>query len=49
MKKKLCAVLAMALAGPAGAQSSVTLYGIVDTGVSYYNHAAHGGSFVGMP
>ncbi|AIO34760.1 gram-negative porin family protein [Burkholderia cenocepacia] len=49
MKKKLCAVLAMALAGPACAQSSVTLYGIVDTGVSYYNHAAHGGSFVGMP
>lgn len=31
------------------AQSSVTLYGIVDTGVQYYNHAAGGGSAVGMP
>ena len=39
----------MALAGPACAQSSVTLYGIIDTGVSYYNNAAHGGSFTGMP
>lgn len=33
----------------AHAQSSVTLYGIVDTGVEYYNHASGGGSFVGMP
>jgi predicted porin len=31
------------------AQSSVTLYGIVDTGVQYYNNAAGGGSVVGMP
>jgi predicted porin len=30
-------------------QSSVTLYGIIDTGVEYYNHAAGGGSFAGMP
>lgn len=33
----------------AQAQGSVTLYGIVDTGISYYNHAAKGGSVVGMP
>lgn len=33
----------------ARAQSSVTLYGIVDTGVQYYNHASGGGSVVGMP
>jgi predicted porin len=30
-------------------QSSVTLYGIIDTGVEYYNHAAGGGKFVGVP
>ncbi|MGF7137221.1 putative porin [Paraburkholderia sp. EB58] len=30
-------------------QSSITLYGIIDTGVEYYNHAAGGGSFAGMP
>ncbi|CAM3312362.1 Porin domain-containing protein [Burkholderia ubonensis] len=39
----------MAAAGIAHAQGSVTLYGIVDTGVSYYNHAAKGGSAMGMP
>ncbi|WP_144108207.1 porin [Paraburkholderia sp. BCC1886] len=33
----------------AHAQSSVTLYGIVDTGIEYYNNASGGGSFVGMP
>ncbi|SDI57051.1 Outer membrane protein (porin) [Paraburkholderia steynii] len=33
----------------AQAQGSVTLYGVVDTGVEYYNNAAGGGSFVGMP
>ncbi|MCR5896393.1 MULTISPECIES: porin [Burkholderia] len=55
MKTKLGAALATAmaltlsLAGPACAQSSITLYGIIDTGVSYYNNAAHGGSFTGMP
>jgi predicted porin len=37
------------LAATVHAQSSVTLYGIVDTGVAYYNHAAAGGSFVGVP
>lgn len=30
-------------------QSSITLYGIVDTGIEYYNHAAGGGKFVGVP
>ncbi|WP_028217397.1 porin [Paraburkholderia oxyphila] len=30
-------------------QSSVSLYGIIDTAVEYYNHAAGGGSFAGMP
>ena len=39
-----------AATGFAYGQSSVTLYGIVDTGVSYYDHAtASGGSTVGMP
>ncbi|WP_423369858.1 porin [Burkholderia sp. LMG 32019] len=33
----------------AHAQGGVTLYGIVDTGISYYNHAGKGGSVVGMP
>ena len=32
-------------AGLAHAQSNVTLYGIVDTGIAYYNNAATGGSF----
>ncbi|WP_429326331.1 porin [Paraburkholderia sp. GAS348] len=50
MKKKFGAALALALAGgSAFAQSSVTLYGIVDTGVSYYNNSARGGSFIGVP
>ncbi|WP_153260166.1 porin, partial [Burkholderia cenocepacia] len=36
---------AAAAASPgAQAQGSVTLYGIVDTGVQYYNHAAGGGA-----
>ena len=38
-----------ATTGTVQAQGSVTLYGIVDTGISYYNHAAKGGSAVGMP
>jgi predicted porin len=33
----------------AHSQSSITLYGIIDTGVEYYNHAAGGGNFVGVP
>jgi len=30
-------------------QSSIALYGIIDTGVEYYNHAAGGGTFAGVP
>ncbi|MGF6408524.1 putative porin [Paraburkholderia sp. MM5482-R2] len=49
MKKSLAASLLLAAGvGVAHAQSSVTFYGIVDTGVEFYNHAATGGSFVGM-
>lgn len=39
----------MLVSALAHSQSSVTLYGIIDTGVEYYNHAAGGGSFVGVP
>jgi predicted porin len=50
MKIKWSAALLAAASGFTHAQSSVTLYGIVDTGLSYYNHAtAHGGSEVGVP
>ncbi|WP_227791622.1 porin [Burkholderia sp. BE17] len=45
-------VLALALTAASGiahAQGGVTLYGIVDTGISYYNHAAKGGAVVGVP
>jgi predicted porin len=50
VKKKICVSAALVMAtGSAHAQNSVTLYGIVDTGVAYYNHAAGNGSFVGMP
>ena len=49
MIRKLGVALFFALTGSAYAQSSVTLYGIVDTGVSYYNNASRGGSFIGMP
>lgn len=49
MKRTLMAAsLAMASALAWG-QSSVALYGIVDTGIEYYNNAAKGGSFAGMP
>jgi predicted porin len=48
--KKICVSTALALAtGLAHAQSPITMYGIIDTGVDYHNHAASGGSFVGMP
>ncbi len=48
--KKICAAALLAgSAGVAWGQSNVTLYGIVDTGIEYYNNAAKGGSFVGMP
>jgi predicted porin len=43
------ALLCAGVTGVAHGQSSVTLYGIVDTGVQYYNNAAAGGSVVGMP
>ena len=50
MKRRLIAALLLVVSATASAQSSVTLYGIVDTGLSYYNNAtSHGGSFVGMP
>jgi len=50
MKIKWSAALLVAATGFAYGQSSVTLYGIVDAGVSYYNNAtSHGGSTVGMP
>ena len=49
MLKRISALLLSALTGSAYAQSSVTLYGIMDTGVSYYNNASNGGSFVGVP
>ncbi|CAH2904320.1 MAG: Outer membrane porin protein 32 precursor; putative 3-hydroxyphenylpropionic acid porine [uncultured Paraburkholderia sp.] len=49
MRKQL-AIAAFAVAsGFAHAQSSVAVYGILDTGVEYFNHAAGGGSFFGMP
>lgn len=37
MKKSLVALAVLAAAGAASAQSSVTLFGIVDAGVSYYD------------
>lgn len=49
MRKQWSAALLAAIGGTAAAQSNVTLYGIVDTGVQYYNHAAPSGSLVGMP
>jgi len=49
MKKLLAAAGLVLAAGAAHAQSSVTLYGIMDTGVEAYNHASNsGGTFVGM-
>ncbi|MCO8612090.1 porin [Burkholderia multivorans] len=51
MRLRLTAIAASALvlSQTATAQSTVTLYGIIDTGVQYYNNAAAGGSVVGMP
>jgi Gram-negative porin len=43
LKKKIIAALALALAmAGAHAQSSVTLYGIIDLGVDYANNVANG-------
>jgi predicted porin len=49
MIKRMGAALLFALSGSAYAQSSVTLYGILDFAVSYYNNASQGGSFIGIP
>lgn len=49
MKKSLIALAVLAASGAAMAQSSVTLFGIVDTGVSYVSNADGGnGSNYGM-
>jgi len=45
----LTAVAALAVPAIASAQSSVTLYGIVDTGIEYVSHASPNGSVVRMP
>ena len=46
MKKSLIALAVLASSGAAMAQSSVTLFGIVDTGVSYVNNANPAGDNV---
>src|SRR5688572_7850459 len=43
MKKSLVALAALAVAGAASAQSSVTLFGILDAGISYYENENYGG------
>ncbi|MDE5144470.1 porin, partial [Paenibacillus larvae] len=49
MKKSLIALAVLAASGAAMAQSSVTMFGIVDTGVTYVNHAnAAGDSVYGL-
>ncbi|PXW28434.1 porin [Paraburkholderia caballeronis] len=46
----LAALLGMTASTGSFAQSSVTLYGLLDTGIEYVNHAnAHGDSVVRMP
>lgn len=45
----LAATAVIAAAGTAHAQSTVTLYGIIDTGIEYYNNSASHGAFIGMP
>lgn len=44
MKKSLVALAALAAAGAASAQSSVTLFGIVDAGISYYENEGYNGN-----
>ncbi len=44
MKKSLVALATLAVAGMASAQSSVTLFGIVDAGVSYYDVKSNTGA-----
>lgn len=49
MKKSLIALAVLAASGTAMAQSSVTLFGIVDTNISHVNHAnAAGDSLTGV-
>lgn len=48
-KRHALAWVLAAASGIAHAQGGTTLYGIVDTGVSYYNHVAKGGATVDMP
>jgi predicted porin len=43
MKKSLIALAALAAAGVASAQSSVTIWGIVDAGISHYSNKGSGG------
>ncbi|MEJ8860083.1 porin, partial [Variovorax robiniae] len=45
MKKSLAALAALAASGTALAQSSVTLFGVVDAGISYYQTTS---KFVGV-
>ncbi|KXV03488.1 hypothetical protein CR51_17270 [Caballeronia megalochromosomata] len=50
MKRRIIGGLLASIAVPAIAQSSVTLYGIIDTGIEYVSHAnAKGDSVVRMP
>jgi predicted porin len=49
MKKSLVALAALAVAGIASAQSSVTLFGVVDAAVSYYQTNSRFIGFVGTP
>ena len=44
MKKSLVALATLAVAGMASAQSSVTLFGVVDAGISYYDAKANSGA-----
>jgi predicted porin len=49
MKKSLVALAALAVAGVASAQSSVTLFGVVDAAVSYYQTNSKFVGFAGAP
>lgn len=48
MKKSLIALAVLAASGAAMAQSSVTLFGIVDTGIGYVNHGNNDKSVYGV-
>ena len=49
MKKSLVALAALAVAGVASAQSSVTLFGVVDAGVSGYSNKSDNNGFFLVP